>query len=257
MITMLLPLVMALAADPTPAPSVSAPSTPPPTRLQEIGRTRALPVCSNIVVHANSAITDALNNDQDLAVAINHLRTTDLDNATAQQHKARMADLMAFATKMRTSSSAGDAEVKRLRELAAASSDPERKAELKAFADALGGALFRQKRAADDLDKALVIMDGRRAATKGITDDGLPPPTAAQIARAGMATPDPNLSSTDNIGNTKQVMRADPLFVTDRTVTSQNAQLLHIADDLYARTNFILIDEGTAADHSLGATTGC
>jgi len=253
MITMLLPLVLALVADPTPAPNA-----PPPTRLQEIGRTRSLPVCSNIVVHANSAITDALNNDQDLAVAINHLRTTDLDNATSLQHRARMADLMAFATKMRTSASSGDAEVKRLRDLAAASPDPERKAELKSFADALGGALFRQKRAADDLDKALVIIDGRRAATKGITDDGQPPPTAAQIARAGMATPEPSMQNTsDSLSNMKPVMRSDPLFTTDRTVTSQNAQLLRVADDLSARTNLILIDEGNAADHSLGATTGC
>src|SRR5471030_1877760 len=177
MITMLLPLVFALAGDPTPAPD-----TAPPTPLREIGRVRSLSACATIVVHANSAITDALSNDQDLAVAVNHLRTTDIDGATAAERRKRLADLLSFAVRIRTLSSAGDAEVKRLRDMATAENDPERKVELKSFADALGGALFRQKLAADDLARAVTIIEGRQAASHGIQDEGAAPVTAAERA---------------------------------------------------------------------------
>ena len=49
----LLPIIIALAADPTAAPA----SAPAPSPLKEIGRVRALPACVPIVAHANGAIT--------------------------------------------------------------------------------------------------------------------------------------------------------------------------------------------------------
>ncbi|MFN2461071.1 MAG: hypothetical protein ABR591_10345 [Candidatus Velthaea sp.] len=239
----LLPLVIALAGDPSPAPQPS--SAPPPTPLKEIGRTRALPVCTTIVVHANGAITNALNNDQDLAIVINHLRTTDLDGANVMQHRERINDLVALAKKIRESSSAGDAEVKRLRDLAVASKDPQRKADLKAFADALGGALLRQKRAAVDLDKAITIMEGRRAtAVLRSPEDSQP----QALTPRGMSPQRPdNPLDQSNYGPNG----------ASRNVASQNAVLKTVANDLEARATPILIDEGVAADHSLGATTGC
>jgi hypothetical protein len=254
MITMLLPLIFALQTDPTPAPVAL-----PPTPLREIGRTNSRPVCTNIVVHANSAIMDSLNNDQDLSVAINHLQTTDIDGANAAERRTRLADLMSFASKIRTSSSAGDAEVKRLRELAAAEKDPDRKAELKAFADALGGALFRQKQAADDLAKAITNVEGRQSATHGIQELGLGEQTAADRAQQSvvasqasgtqMATPTPV--------NGRVNPSTDPMFATDRTIKKVNEVLVAAANDFKARMAKILNDEGHAADHSLGATTGC
>ena len=254
MITMLLPLIFALAGDPTPAPD-----TAPPTPLREIGRVRSLSACATIVVHANSAIDDALSNDQDLAVAVNHLRTTDIDGANAAERRKRLADLMSFAVRIRTSSSAGDAEVRRLRDMAAAEKDPERKAELKAFADALGGALFRQKLAADDLAKAVTNMDGRQSANHGIVDEGAAPVTAAEKAQDTVTRSQPD-NRTDprpqSPGSLKAIGDSN-LFFTDRSVKPVNSILVKMADDFAARFAPILRDEGRAADHSLGATTGC
>jgi hypothetical protein len=253
MITMLLPLIFALQTDPTPAPVAL-----PPTPLREIGRTTSRPVCTNIVVHANSAIMDSLNNDQDLTVAINHLQTTDIDGANAAERRKRLADLMSFASKIRTSSSAGNAEVKRLRELAAAETNPERKAELTAFADALGGALFRQKLAADDLAKLVTNVEGRQEANHGIQEDGWAPQTAAEKAennvRAAQAT---NIMPTAMPHDRKTDPKDDPLFATDRTVKRVNDVLVSAASNFKSRMPKILSDEGRAADHSLGATTGC
>lgn len=225
MITMLVPLMLALAVEtPSPAPSAAA----PPTRLQEIGRVQALSVCTTIVVHANSAISEALSNDTDIAITINRLQTTDLDGANEIQRHRAMADLSMLATRIREASSAGDAEVKRLRALAAAAPDVTRKAELKAFADALGGALYRQKRAAVDLHKMLAIIDGRQAV-------------------AGVRT------SRDPRGMRPSSAFGDDGFARE----SYNDSLRQVAADFQDRTKLILDDEGVAADHSLGATTGC
>ena len=73
---MILPLVVALAAEPSPAPSTS----PRPTPLTEIGRVRALPACVPIVAHANGAITQALDNDRTLAIISTNLRNTDFEH---------------------------------------------------------------------------------------------------------------------------------------------------------------------------------
>lgn len=254
MITMLLPLVFALAGEPTPAPDAS----PPPTPLREIGRVRSLSTCGTIVVHANSAITDALNNDQDLAVAVNHLRTTDIDGANVIERRKRLADLMSFAIRIRTASSAGDAEIKRLRDMAAAEKDPERKIELKGFADALGGALFRQKRAGDDLAKAITNIEGRQSVADAIQDEGAGPVTAAQRAEDSVTRNQPgSLDPRHSVGPgvTKSTGDYSPLVY--HSVIPVNAMLVKVADDFSARFANILKDEGQAADHSLGATTGC
>src|SRR5271154_6713856 len=85
--SLLAPLVAALALDASPAPVPTPALTPAPlesgapSKLKEIGRVNALPACAVIVVHANSAIDDALANDSDLAILINHLKTTDLKSA--------------------------------------------------------------------------------------------------------------------------------------------------------------------------------
>ena len=67
---------------------------------------------------------------------------------------------------MRVASSAADGEIKKLREYAANSPDPKRKEELKAFADALGGALYRQKKAAVEFMRDVTIMRGREEAAE-------------------------------------------------------------------------------------------
>ena len=230
---MLLPIVVALAAaDPAPAAS----SAPRPTPLTEIGRVRALPACVPIVAHANGAITQALDNDRTLAVLSTNLHNTNFDKLNFMQRKNAIDALMKQAEAMRVASSAGDFEVKKLREYAVNSPDPKRKEELKTFADALGGALYRQKKAAVELMRDVAIMQGREdaAEARGIMHaSNAVPPYAGTIAAA----------------NTPAILPGVP--------DSYNKQFKGIGDTLDEMVKGVQMDEGTAADHSIAATAGC
>jgi hypothetical protein len=240
MLIVLVPLLVALAA-PSPEPSPIAPA--PPSALKEIGHVESLSICSAIVVHANSAINAALENDQDLALTINRLRTTDLDDSNEIKRRNGMNDLSTLAGRIRMSAMGGMAEIKRLRAMAAQTTEPTRKAELKAFADALSGAISRQRKAGQDLDRMLTIIDGRRAVEEVNTSDLI----SQRSAIADPGRPDQFAADTG-------VMRSPVAPVTPARV---NDTLRGVADDFTARTQDILSDEGVAADHSLGATTGC
>ncbi len=229
----LLPIVVMLAGDPLPAPTASARPTP----LQEIGRVRALPACTPIVVHANGAITQTLENDRSLAIMTTNLRAIDFDKLNVIQRRNAIDVLDKQASAIRINAGSADGEIKRLREYAVASSDPQRKAELKAFTDALGGALLRQKRAANELMRDITIIQGRTdaAEARGIMarDTG--------AANAPPGSRDPMTGRTGMLGapgNWNDTMRA-------------------IADSMDERNQAIVADEGVAADHSIAATSGC
>lgn len=238
MLTVLVPLLAVLAV-PSPAPSAVAPSP-----LKEIGHVESVSVCSAIVVHANAAIGAALDNDADLALTINRLRTTDVDDDNEIKRRNGMNDLATLAGRIRMAAGAGAGEVKRLRAMAAQTAEPTRKAELKAFADALGGAIARQRSAGVDLDRMLAIIDGRRA----VEDVNTPEMVGERASIAGLNAPGPLAA---NAG----VMRSPVAAVT--TPSRFNDVLRSAADDFSARAQAILGDEGVAAEHSLGATTGC
>jgi hypothetical protein len=240
MLTALVPLLAALAV-PNPAPASPAPA--PPSPLKEIGRVESLSVCSAIVVHANSAIIAALDNDRDLALTINRLNTTDLDTDNEIARRNGMNDLATLAGRIRVAAAGGTGEIARLRAIDARTADPTRKAELKAFADALSGAIVRQRQAARDLDAMLAIIDGRRA----VEDVNTPDQTAARTAIAGT-------ERTDALDREAAVLR-NP--VAPPGPVHANDMLRAAADDFHTRSAEILGDEGVAADHSLGATTGC
>jgi hypothetical protein len=230
---MLLPLVIALAAA-EPAPAAS--TAPRPTPLTEIGRVRALPACVPIVAHANGAITQALDNDRTLAIISMNLHNTDFDKLNFLQRNNAIEALMKQAELMRIASSSGDAEIKKLREYAVNSPDPKRKEELKTFADALGGALYRQKKAAVEFMRDITVMRGREEAAeaRGIMhrDNPAPPTTLAQqMAQSRGPLPDP--------------------------LPTYNRQLQYLGDTMDGLAQGILADEGNAADHSIAATSGC
>ena len=230
---MLLPLVLALAAvDPAPAAS----TTPRPTPLTEIGRVKALPACVPIVAHANGAITQALENDRTLAVIANNLHNTDYDKLNFLQRRNAIEALMKQAELMRVNSSAGDVEVKKLREYAVNSPDPKRKEELKTFADALGGALYRQKKAAVEFMRDITIMRGREEAQEArdiMQRDNPMPPFAAAQSIAALPNPLPSPMPT------------------------YNKQMQYLGDTMNDLASNIQVDEGRAADHSIAATSGC
>lgn len=235
MLLSLLPIVLALAsADPSPSPGPAARRTP----LTEIGRTRSVPICTPIVVHANSAITTTLDNDRQLAIMTTNLRNVDFDRLNEMQRRNSIEVLMKQASAIRVQSGNADGEIKKLREYAAASQDPNRKAELKAFADAIGGAIYRQKKAAVEFMRDVTIIQGREdtAEIHSIKDQG----------NAMVLTPrEQSLSNS----TTHSVIPAPPARYNDT--------MREIAASLDDNTQSILSDEGTAADHSIAATSGC
>jgi len=248
---MLLPIVLALAAsEPAPAASAApatgtAPATSNaarPTPLTEIGRVRALPACVPIVAHANGAITNALDNDRTLAIISTNLHNTDYDKLNFLQRRNAIDALMKQAEAMRVASSAGDGEVKKLREYAKTSPDPKRQEELKTFADALGGALARQKKAAVEFMRDVTIMRGREEATEArdLMQQANPVPPGAARVLAG--------------SQQQQQISAAP---TIPPVPNYNKQLQYLGDTLDGLTHGIQTDEGLAADHSIAATSGC
>ena len=239
---MLLPIVVALAAtEPAPAASTAPATSSAPTPLKEIGRVRALPACVPIVAHANGAITQALDNDRTLAIITNNLHATDFDKLNFMQRRNAIDALMKQAEAMRVASSAGDVEVKKLREYAVNSPDPQRKAELKAFADALGGALYRQKKAAVEFMRDVTVMRGREDAQE-----------ARDIMHRDNALTAPPYRGAQQMNDTAAY--GGPL---PQPATVYNKQLREIGDTMDQLTQRILVDEGVAADHSIAATSGC
>jgi hypothetical protein len=249
----LLPILVALAAAPVPAASPA-----PPTPLTEIGHTHALPACTSIVQHANVAIGAALDGDHNLAILTMNIRATDFNKLNDLQRMNAVDALMKQASLVRTTAHSADAEIKTLRAEAKASTDPTRQAELKAFADALGGALARQDKAASDFMGSVTVINGRNeradmsaqiAAGTGVAGAG--PGTGAYEPgfRAGAAAPPPQGQTTmtaRDSGLPGPVAAGD----YDKVFAELNARLAE-------STQEILRDEGTAADHSLSATTGC
>lgn len=235
MMLSLLPIVLALAsADPSPSPGPAARHTP----LTEIGRTRSVPICTPIVVHANSAITTTLDNDRQLAIMTTNMRNVDFDRLNEMQRRNSIDALMKQASAIRVQSGNADGEIKKLREYAAASPDPSRKAELKAFADAIGGAIYRQKKAAVEFMRDVTIIQGREDTAEihsiKAHDNGM-----VQTAR----------EQTFSNSPARATIPGPPLRYNDT--------MHEIAAALDEDNQSILSDEGTAADHSIGATSGC
>ena len=230
----LLPLVVALASDPSP----SASTAPRPAPLTEIGRTKTAPICTTIVVHANSAITSALDNDRALAILTTNLRNTDFDKQNEIQRRNTLDALLDQAGRIRIAGKAADDEIKKLRDYAKASDDPARKAELKAFADALGGAIYRQTKAAKEFMADVAVMHGREdaAEARALRDGG---PGNAMDTTAG-----------------QQIAGMPRAHVPDPP-KSYNQAMRTVAATLGDLATAIAADEGVAQDHSVAATSGC
>jgi hypothetical protein len=226
--------VMLLAA--VPAPTAAPSEAPHATPLTEIGRTRNAPICTAIVVHANGAITTALDNDRTLAIITHNLRATNFDNLNSLQRRNAIEELLKTASTIRQNGKVADGEIKQLRAYAESSTDPQRKVELKTFTDALGGAIFRQTKEANEVVSALTILEGRGE---------------AQEVRGIMAA---NNQLPENVvpSSTTATTRVLP-----DAPDSTNAFMRELADGLSDRAPGIAGDEGIAADHSIAATSGC
>ena len=218
------------------APAPTATSAPASKPLKEIGHVRASAVCGNIVVHANSAISSALRNDATLVETVNKLRTVDLESSTLAMQRG-IHDLDRLAGELHDDAVHGVGEVKRLREIAEKSTDPTRKAELKAFADSLGGALYRQKKVSMDLSGFVAYLQYRDMSTPDETERKFVTANNSDVNPTAM-TPPPNYEG---------IKRHETL----------NEMANEAATDFEDRSQDIAVDESKAADHSEGAVSGC
>ncbi|MDQ6826589.1 MAG: hypothetical protein M3Z14_05235 [Candidatus Eremiobacteraeota bacterium] len=222
----------------SPAPLAAATSAPAP--LREIGRVRASASCASLAVHANSAISSVLHNDLLVGQTTSRLREVDLDGSPVARRNG-LQELGRLALDLRAEAVAGVGEVKRLRQLAEKSRDSTQKKELKAFADSLGGALYRQKKIANDLNGFLAAMDYHDMAN--FTE------SQQDMNRSTLGQGDARLIDP--------VERAKSIGRNPRAQSSSNEQAKEAADDFARRVSDITNDEGLAAQHTEGAISGC
>jgi hypothetical protein len=230
--------LMSTGPSPTPGPTPS----PSPAPLHVIAHVVSTSACSAIVAHANNAIGSAISGDVTMVATIRSLRATRLTGNPIQRRNTLTA-LGNLAISLDESAVSGSSEVKRLRALAEKSTDAVRKKELKAFADALGGALWRQHKVARDLNGFLDSMDAKDMMTNDEAQNGMndalfgPTPSPNPFGPA-VGPPDGPIAH-----------QIDP--PTDDTAAGQ------AADDFLGRIPDIVTDERTANSHIPGAIAGC
>jgi hypothetical protein len=216
---------LALANAVAPSPQPSASSEP----LKEIGHVYSSGMCTAIVKRANHAIASALHNNETVAAAVLTLRSVNLESQNGIVKHNGMTNIERLATDLRVSSHKADKEIKQLREISTQATDPVRKSELKAFADALGGALARQDKIGSDLQTMLLRMTGRDNEQEAYKQ----------------------IQTTVNVVMPDQIM--DQIFAPVPYNTVAHA----FAKDLETRTVDIAGDESKAAEHVVGAVNGC
>ncbi|MGB6984647.1 MAG: hypothetical protein WBD74_01585 [Candidatus Aquilonibacter sp.] len=133
------------------ATAATAPSPSPTPLLQTIVTVKSSPICGAFAAHTNAAISSALANDQSLGTTIYMLRSPDLAGSSLDRI-SEIHHLNELADSIYKQYRAGEREVNELRDLANKATDPDEKVALKAVADALGGALYRQHLMQRDLD---------------------------------------------------------------------------------------------------------
>jgi hypothetical protein len=227
----LLAVTVAAVPETTAVPATAPQPSPAASALPEIGRVRANPACQTIVEHARIAITNAVHNDRRL-VSLATVMDRVSPNATVGEKKVRAIDVLTqWASSIESDAAEAQGAIERLRALAAASNDETRKRELKAFADALSGAVARQKYAAHEVQRGLFLIGAR-----------------ADVAEARTIADDPALG----IKGALTSVDGTPLR------TSQDSpKLRDIAATLVERIKLIKEDEHEGVRHEVGATNGC
>lgn len=155
MLALILMIATLASPQPSPAPSVS------PRPLKEIIRVHSTSLCDEFDSHVNAAIGSATRNDVSISGLIGNLSLPrigdDLNDNGLRRHRA-IDTLAGYADALTADYKSGEAEVRHLRDLANRATDPQQKIEIKASADALGGALWRQKKIARDLDGFIAYL---------------------------------------------------------------------------------------------------
>lgn len=245
-------VLAAVALSPSPSPSPAATATP--AALRVIVTVHSSTACAEILSHANAAIASALANDTSLAATIKALQAVELDGNVIK-HRNGLDDLGDYAKKINLEALAGDAEIKRLRKLAADSTDPQRKKELKTFADWLGGAIWRQRKVARDLNGFVATMDFYDMSTLDESEQnmdmalfGSPDQRPASIAE---------LSPTGTIRTIYGGARGGPIAPPREQRPTYDSMAKAAGADFSLRLPAIANDESMAANHVDQALAGC
>jgi hypothetical protein len=129
------------------------------TPLREIGHVKATtPFCQAIIDHATKAVTLGIDNDHKIGVVVQTMRSSDFDTSLLSKNNA-LHELGLQYAPLTEQAVAAEKAAKALRVDAQQAPTPEEAKELTAFADALDGALHRQRTIARDLASMIAIFN--------------------------------------------------------------------------------------------------
>jgi hypothetical protein len=222
--------LLATAPSPSPAPS------PTEAPLREIGRVHVTtPLCKTLATHAVVAANLALEDDRKITFTLGTLRGVDLDkniivkNRGTDQVRRQYAALRAGAVQ-------GEAEMKKFREALKEMTNDEQRAALGKFADALDGAISRQKKLAEDLGRYIAWLD-------------------AQVPLSDQERSDAEKNALMNQSNLN--VAHNPFGDIHNVPETLSHSAKRAAEELETRATLIYRDEDTAADRIDTAFKGC
>ena len=159
---------------PSPGMSVGSPSASatnsPKSELKEIGRIRVTSaLCKALVADAVHAVDIETQNDVRLLDAESTLQTIDLDGNQILKHRGVREITKRFVT-LRAAAVEGNALMRDFRDRAKTATSDQQRADLLTFAEALDGALHRQKILADDLGRFVAYLDAHDPIDKDTHD---------------------------------------------------------------------------------------
>lgn len=224
----------------TSAPVSSPAPTPSAAPLKTIVTVRTSPFCSAFASHVNAAIGATVQNDSSLGSVIVALRATDLENNTISRRNELQA-LEHLADSMYHDYRSGEDEVNRLRDLAKTVTDKGEQAELKASADALGGALYRQHLIQRDLDGFVAYLNTGEMRHFDSDERALMGGTQAEYVHAMLARYMPTMSALPG----------------DESPEDDTRMAKEASRDFRSRLPQILKDEINAGAHIATASERC
>ena len=233
------PVVGAAHATSSPSPITSTTAAPASETAhdlslgpyREIGRVRAMTTfCSTIVDHAVKAVDLGVDNDGKLDIVVHTLRTADFD-ANMLSKNAALQRLSNQYAVLAEQSIAAERAAKALRVDAQTAPSPEEKQNLVAFADALDGALHRQRTVARDLASMIAIFNVRPQITPMEHDEMVVDEQASENYR-GSVTYDSPQSRVPPLLSTVAKAAADQIVVRQTGIVHDE----HAAAQLIAPT---------------------
>lgn len=147
------------AAPPSPSVSPSASTDASTGALKTIGRLRVTStLCKALVADAVHAVDIETQNDARLVDAESTLAIVDLDSSQIVKYRGVRDITKRFVT-LRAAAVEGNGLMRDFRERVKTATNAQQRTDLIAFADALDGALHRQKILADDLGRFVAYLD--------------------------------------------------------------------------------------------------